>query len=173
MNKYLLFILTSFLTIFGAAAQKDNHAPDKKKMFKEVQEFKMKFLAQEMELKPNQQKQFFELYGEMNKKKRDCYKDVDELKKKLKSTPEATEEDYKKLREEENKANEKAAAIEKEYDEKFSEFLTEKQIFKMKEAETEFRHKMQEMRRARPAKGKVGKLSHFKSEHSGIIETES
>ena len=45
-----------------------------------------------------------------------------------------------------NRAKAEDAAIEKSYDEKFSQFLSQKQIYKMKTAENEFRKKMQEMR---------------------------
>ena len=75
------------------------------------------------------------------------------LKKKLKKNPDATEEDYQKVTDSMNKAKAEAASIEKEYDEKFAEFLSQKQIFKMKSAENEFRQKMEEMRHNKKGKG--------------------
>ena len=46
-------------------------------------------------------------------------------------------------------AKEKDAEIEKKYDAIFSEFLTSKQVYKMKDAEEKFRNKMHEMRHKR------------------------
>ena len=127
---------------------------DKEKRFQQVQEFKMKYLAQEMELTEKQKKEFFQVYEEMSKEKRNCYKEAVSMERKVRGEAGATEEDYQKVREAMNKANAESAAIEKKYDEKLSEFLSEKQIYKMKEAEKEFRAKMEEMKHNNRKKGK-------------------
>ena len=49
-------------------------------------------------------------------------------------------------------AKEKDAELSKKYDDKFSKFLSPKQLYKMKEAEESFRRKMQEMRRKKSKK---------------------
>lgn len=71
------------------------------------------------------------------------------LERKVKRSKDATESDYEAAAEAMSKAKIEDAKIEKEYDEKFSEFLSQKQIYKMKTAENEFRKKMQEMRNKR------------------------
>ena len=145
MKKVYLIILFIIACIIPLSAH-DKPDKDRAKMMKEVQEFKMKYLAQEMDLKGEQQKKFFELYSEMNEKRAACYKTVRKIEKKIKDKDDATEEDYQEATEAMRKANEESAEIEKAYDEKFSEFLSQKQLYKMKEAEQEFRKKMEEMR---------------------------
>lgn len=144
MKKICFILFAVFMGFNFCFAQGKDH--DKEKMVKEVYEFKLKFLAQEMELKEDQQQKFFDIYNEMNEKRRAAYKDFYTLKKKLKDNPNASDEDYKRLREAEQKANEQSALIEKEYDKKFGEFLSEKQMYKMKEGENKFRNKIQEMK---------------------------
>lgn len=112
----------------------------------EIREFRMKYLAQEMDLNEDQKQKFFELYNEMWDKRFDCYKEVQTLEQGLKKNEGATESDYQAVTDAMNKARVEDAAIEKQYDEKFAQFLTPKQIYKMKEAENEFRKKMSEMR---------------------------
>lgn len=138
---------------FATVMAQDSGKRSKEEIFREVQEFKIKFLAQEMDLKEDQQERFVKLYSEMNQKRFACMKEARSLKKKLKKNPDATEEDYQKVTDSMNKAKAEAASIEKEYDEKFAEFLSQKQIFKMKSAENEFRQKMEEMRHNKKGKG--------------------
>ena len=145
MRKIYLLILLMAASI-GYAFAKDEDPGKRKKMFKEVQEFKMKYLAQEMDLSDSQKKQFFELYEEMSKSKHDCYKEALEMDRTLKEDKNATEADYQKVTEAFNKANLESAEIDNQYNEKFAEFLTPKQIYKMKEAETNFKSKLEEMK---------------------------
>ena len=76
------------------------------------------------------------------------------LERKVKKNENATEDDYKAVTEAINKAKADEASIEKEYDAKFSTFLSQKQIFKMKSAEDSFRKKLEEMRHKKHGKRK-------------------
>jgi len=145
IKKILLILILSVCGITAVSAQ-GHGGKDHKKMMKELQEFKLKFLAQEMELKEDQQTRFFELYNEMSVKRRDCMRDAWRLERKVKRSSDATEKDYQAAADAMNKAKAEDVAIEKEYDDKFSQFLSPKQIYKMKAAEQEFRKKMSEMR---------------------------
>lgn len=144
-----------------SAFSKDEDGVKREKMFREVREFKMKYLAQEMDLTDEQKPRFFELYEEMCHKRDDCFKTAKELERKLKKGgKDASEEDYQKATEAMNQANAEAAEIEKNYNEKFSEFLSQKQIYKLKEAEHSFRSRLEEMkinRKKGPEKGKMHK----------------
>lgn len=147
MKKLLLFIILA-LTIgsFDGFAQKAKPSKaEREKMWREMQEFKMKFLAQEMDLKESQQKKFFELYDQMSEEKRKVFRETKALEKKLKNNPDASDEEYSKVSEAITEAKEKDARIEREYDAKFATFLSSKQIFKMKAAEEKFRDKMRDM----------------------------
>ena len=141
---FLFFLMT---VCFGMMADDLPKDSKRDKMFKEVQEFKMKYLAQEMNLTEEQKPRFFELYSEMSRSREECHQPVKELEQKIRKNKDVSEEDYQNLTDARNKANLEYAEIESEYDEKFSTFLTPKQIYQMKEGEKNFRKKLEEMRR--------------------------
>ncbi|MDE6297623.1 MAG: hypothetical protein K2L89_07220, partial [Muribaculaceae bacterium] len=113
-------------------------SPEKRKEFRE---YKMKFLAQEMGLKDETSKKFFEVYNQLSDERFDIRREMHIINKKIKSNS-AGDADYATL----NRLKEQDADIEKKYDAKFSTFLTSKEIFKMKEAENVFRQKLHEMK---------------------------
>ena len=143
------FLLMLFLSAVGLAFAQDENPVKREKMFRDVQEFKMKYLAQEMDLSEAQKKKFFELYEEMNQSKKECYQEAVVMDRRLKENKEATDEDYQEVRNAFSQANTNWAEIEKQYDDKFSEFLSQKQIYEMKEAENSFRAKFDEMKHSR------------------------
>lgn len=147
----LMFLLSGCAFLWAH----DSDKKSREELFREIQEFKMKYLAQEMELKDDQQARFVELYGEMTAKRMAAMKAAKELERKVRKDSSPSEEDYQMVTDAMNKANTECASIEKEYDDKFAEFLSQKQIFKMKSAEKEFRKKMEEMRHSK--RGKKGK----------------
>jgi len=140
MKRLYILLFLAILAIVPAVAQSrhGNHRDDKRK---ELREYKMKYLAQEMELSEDDQKHFFEVYNQLSDERAAVKKQIRGLDRKVRDKT-ATEADYDAL----NKAKEKFAEIDKKYDAKFATFLTGKQIFKMKEAEAAFMKKMREMR---------------------------
>lgn len=150
MKKILLIFALILTAVIPAMAQGpgqgNGHKGKKGDMAKEINEFKLKFLAQEMELKEDQQKRFFELYDQMSKEKWEIFKEMRDKERKVKNDPNATDEDYKSLSDAIADFKAKDAQIDKKYDDQFATFLTQKQIFKMKDAEEKFRQKMHEMR---------------------------
>lgn len=151
MKKYYLILLTIILGCFTLSAQERKC---KDEMFNEIKEYKMKFLAQEMELTSRQQPKFFELYDKMMKEKHNVYKEARALGKKVKNNANATEADYEALSTARNKAKAKDQEIEKRYEAQFATFLSAKQIYKWKEAEEKFRKRMHEMRSSKKGKKK-------------------
>ena len=148
MKKYLILALLAILTFTSPlAAQNKNRGKDRAEMKREIQEFKLKFLAQEMDLEESKHKQFFDLYTQLEEERQKVIRDTKTLEKKLKNVEDATDAEYEAVSKAITSAKEKEAEIEKRYDEKFSQFLSPRQIFKMKSAEQKFRDKMREMRR--------------------------
>lgn len=143
---FLFLILGVSVSVCAQGPGPDHGKKDRDKMMKEVREFKIKYIAQEIELQDNQKEQFVALYNEMSDKRDGVMREAFKLERKVKRDSNATEADYKAAADAMNKARAEDAAIEKEYDEKFAKFLTSKQIYKMKSAEEEFRRKMEEMR---------------------------
>lgn len=161
IRKLLIAIVFTLICLPEMNAHDDScetsavEAPQKEKksreqVFREIQEFKKKYLAQEMELTEDQQRPFSDLYDEMCVKKKDLMKTVKEAERKVKKNKDATEEDYQAVTEAWNFVRTRDAEIVEEYDAKFSKFLSQKQIFKMKSAEEKFRKKMEEMRHRNP-----------------------
>lgn len=148
MKKFVIFILLVIACTGYSFAQKEDDSKKEQRM-REVQEYRMKYLAQEMELTEVQKKKFFEVYSEMSGAKKQCYKNAMELERKVKHDKDATEQDYQQLTEALNNANTEWADTEKQYNDKFSEFLTQKQIYKMREAEANFRARFDEMKHNR------------------------
>lgn len=144
MKKYLLILLMIFGCCVSVFAQNQTQQP-KKDMEKELLEFKLKFLAQEINLQEKQQQKFFDLYSRMWEEKHSLFKEAVALQKKVKENKNATDSDYEAANAAMVKAHEKDAAIEKKYDEQFATFLSSKQIFQMKNAEDKFRQKLHEM----------------------------
>lgn len=159
VNKILLPLILIICGIVSAnaAVSFDYPSPDgksKEEVFREIQEFKLKYLAQEMDLKDDQKKPFFDLYEEMSKKRMSAMNNARSIEKKVKKKKDASEADYQAVTEAWNKAREEDAAITREYDGKFSKFLSQKQIYKLKSAEDSFRKKMEEIHHKRKKHGK-------------------
>lgn len=145
MRKIYLILLIALMAVPAAVAQKKERK-SQQEMFKELQDFKLKFMAQEIDLQDDQKERFAKLYGEMQEKREEVMRSAWEAERKVRKGKDATEADYKAAAEAMSRAKEKDAQIEREYDRKFSEFLTSKQLFKLKTAENKFRMKMDEMR---------------------------
>lgn len=141
-----LSIMAIFMLLATVFATAQEHKRSREEMRREILEFKMKFLAQEMELKADQQQKFFDLYSRMEEEKFKAFHDACKMERELKKKKDASEAEYQAAHEAMERSKEKIAEIEKHYDRQFAEFLTRKQIFKMKEAEDKFRMKMREMR---------------------------
>lgn len=134
---YLLFLLLIFTLVPVVAQEKGGLTPEKRK---EYREYKMKFLAQEMGLKSDLRKEFYNVYNQLSDERFPIRKEIREIDKKIKNNT-ASEQDYASL----NRLREQEAEIEKRYDARFSSFLSSKEIFKMKEAENIFRKKLHEV----------------------------
>ncbi len=153
MTKHVFIILA---LIFGCSLSVAAQKHDKKKgdnMMKELREFKVKYIAQEIDLKGDQKERFIKLYNEMCDQRVEVMRDAWKMEKELKQNKNATEADYQAVTDAMTEAKAKDASIEKSYDDKFAQFLSQKQIFKMKEAENKFRKKMSEMRHKHGKKG--------------------
>lgn len=113
---------------------------------RELLEYKIKYLAQEMDLKSDQQTKFVELYTRMSNEKHQAFKSAIELERRVRNDKNASSEDYQRASDAMAQAKIKEGEIEKKYDAEFKKFLTAKQIYKMKEAEGTFREKLRELR---------------------------
>lgn len=148
----LLLIVMIFISTACAMAQHPPKEPTKE-MMRELQEFKLKFLTKELDLTDNQRQRFVDTYSKMEEERRNVFCNARRLEMALRKNKNASESDYATASAAMTEAKAKDAEIEKKYDVIFSEFLSKKQIFKLKEAEEKFRHKMRELH-SRKKKGK-------------------
>lgn len=146
IRKILIFTIAVVLGAGVAFAQDKKPRKLRQEMRKELMEFKKKFLAQEIDLKEEDQKHFFELYDQMSEERMKIFEQTRRLERKVNKDANATEEDYAAVSRAITEAKEKDAEIEKKYDAQFSTFLSSKQLFQLKAAEEKFRKKMHEMR---------------------------
>ncbi len=150
----LFLLLATVMPIF-AQEKCDNRS--RAEMHREFRDFKIKYIAQEIDLPADKFKEFSELYGQMEEEKHKVFSSTRRLEKSVKNNANSTEEDYARLNDAMVSAKAKDAEISKRYEEKFAKLLTPKQRYKLKDAEESFRKKMQEMRRKKLRQKKAGK----------------
>lgn len=151
-TRILLFLILSLFAIPSFAQKKGDKNSESRR--KEMTEIKMKFLADEMELKDDQRKKFNELYMEMEKDRRAIFKKIKTAENNIAKNKNATEADYEKATKEINDARAEMSQIDKKYEDKFASFLSKKQLYKLKEAENKF---MERLRNCRDKKKKQHK----------------
>lgn len=144
MNRIVLLIISVICVVVPMFAQP---APGNRKMDREFKEFKIRYLSQEMELNESQRQRFNEVYSQMMDEKKKVMDQAFALKKKLKSTSNPTEADYKAVSEAFSNAQVKNAEIDARYEKVFSKFLSAKQIYQMQEAEHKFRDTLAKMKK--------------------------
>ena len=142
-GKILLLLFTILLSV-PSFAQKQRSDDDSKR--KEMMEFKLKFLGDEMGLNDAQRKQFNELYTQMESERRAVYKKIKSAENFINENKNASEADYEKARKDISNAKSQMAQIEQNYYNKFVKFLSQKQLYKLKEAEEKFKETMQKVR---------------------------
>ena len=143
MKRYLLFLLLTLLSLPATFAQDK----DKAKMREELQQFKIDFLAKEMNLSEKEKAEFSPLYKEYDEQRRHAGSEAWKMERELKKKKDASEADYKKLSELQKSAREKDNEIVKQFDARLESMLSAKQIYQMHQGEEKFFEKMKEMRK--------------------------
>lgn len=146
MKKILLLLLMLAGISSVCFAHPDKGEPDAKKL-KEIREYKIKYLAQEIDLSDNQKAKFVETYNQMAEERKANFEKLRAAEKKLKQN--LSDADSKVQMNIIADCKIKDAQIVKAYDLKFEKFLTPKQMIKMKEAEDKFNKRMREMHHQR------------------------
>lgn len=161
MKGKILVLLIALVFALPSFAQKNgDKAKGKEQQRKEMMEFKLNFLSEEIGLKENQKKQFDELYTQMEAERRAIFKKIKKAEKSISENKNASEADYEKANQEITDARAEMAKIEKKYDEKFATFLTKKQMYQLHQAEEKFMQRLRDMhslKKCGPEGGKQGK----------------
>lgn len=121
---------------------------DREKWFKEVREKKHMFLAKELNLSAEQQKEFFENYDRMEDETRKLQRETRQLERRTyEQGDKTTDLEYQKATEALYEEKVKEAQIEAKYREKFQTILSPEQLFKLKGAERKFTRQLMEQHR--------------------------
>lgn len=141
-GKILLIILALAFAVPSFAQKQGSNKDEKAAKRKEMMEFKLKFLGDEIGLTDSQKKQFDEVYSQMDEERRVVNRKIRHAKKEIEAKKETSDADYNKALKDLSQAREDMAQIEKKYDEKLAKVLSAKQLYKLKEAETQWMNKM-------------------------------
>lgn len=156
MNRFFIICCLVFIqsVINSSYAQSNQQADeaDRLRWIREVRNYKHDFLARELELTEQQQKQFYTDYDAMEDRILEVNNSTRDLEQKVLDNPKASEVEQEaaaraifELKSEEGK-------IELEYFEKFKETLAPAQLLRLKNAERRFTQQlMQHHRRLRKA----------------------
>ena len=148
MKRLLMLLgLVMALLVPAVAQPPGREKGSRENMRREMMEFKVKYLCQEMELSGQDEARFTELYTRMSQEREKLFLESRRIEKQLKGNKDASEAEYEAATKAFQQLREKDAQIEKRYDAEFAKFLTAKQIYKMKEGEHEFRNRMHKMRK--------------------------
>lgn len=145
MRKIFTLLVLCLIGVGCAFAQSKTDSKGGPALKKELQEFKMKFVAQEIDLRDDQRTAFTDVYTRMMEEEDAIFRQVGEANRRLKDTAKPSAADYEYVNSIMVDAKAKTAAMEKKYDEEFAKFLTPEQRYQMKEAEQKFRRKMEQM----------------------------
>ena len=137
---FMMFLLTALpITAQNRGPKKDGDKPDFEKWFKEVREFKHKFMVKELNLTDDQKNAFFKILdntedeiNEVSRKSREVVKEINEKKDKV------TSEDYEKASKILFEQKQKEAEIELKAYNEYKKVLSAEQLFKLKDADWKF-----------------------------------
>lgn len=151
MTRTLLILLTLLISVVPAMA--DNKEPSADKL-KELREFKIKYLIQEMELPTDKQAEFTKLYTQYESERISLFKELHQRAKSVKNNANATDTDYSLAAEAIATARTREGELEAKYFQKFKAMLTPKQLYQLKRSEQKFERKLGEMKHQNKGKNK-------------------
>lgn len=143
MTRYLLLFFT--LLICSVAGMAEPKEPSAEKL-KELQEFKIKYLIQEMDLPADKQAEFTKIYTMYDNERSTLFRDFFQRDKSIRHNQNPTETDYMVAAESMATAKAREGALEQKYFNKLKTILSPKQLYNLKRAEYKFDRKLNEQR---------------------------
>lgn len=136
-QKTILLTLIFLFTVVGGYAQQK-----KKFDLKAYQTEKETIIKKEANLTTDEANAFFPVYHEMSTKRFEASREVRKEMKRLQAATNVSDAEYQKFIEDQIKAKEKEAAIEREYYEKFKKILPLEKVFKVSVAEAKMNREL-------------------------------
>lgn len=143
MTRYLLLFVTLLMCSVSAMAEPKEPSAEK---LKELQEFKIKYLIQEMDLSADKQAEFTKLYTAYDNERSTLFRDIFQRAKSMHQNQNPTDTEYMVAAESMATAKAREGALEQKYFNKLKTILTPKQLYNLKHAEQKFDRKLNEQR---------------------------
>lgn len=141
----IAFLIAAILMPLSVAAQ--SSAAQRARWMEQIRKTKFEFFTKEVNLSKDQQSQLFPLYEEMEKSIYKVNNEAEALLKKTAANANATDTEYEAAANAAAKSTLRQGEIELEYFNKFSKFLSKKQLFLLKQAEDKFTQYLLKQRR--------------------------
>ena len=138
---FLTLILVMAMTdTVSAKARPDDKKPDRQEWFRQMRQFKHKFLVKELSLTKQQQDEFFPLYDAMQQEIEKVQQQVRQAERKIlrAKNSSVSDADYLQAARVATEAKAREGAVEEMYFDKFSKVLSAKQMFDLHFAERKF-----------------------------------
>lgn len=158
MKKFLLclsvIIFQATVSIAAAQPPQINDEEGRQKWMAELRNYKHEFLAKELDLSADTQKEFFAEYDAMEDKINELNSQTRNLEQKVLSDPNASDVETEAAARAQFELKSEESKIELEYYDKFKDILTPKQLIRIKNAERKFTQQLvQHHRRLRGNEG--------------------
>lgn len=122
-----------------AGAKRGDKKPDKTEWLNKMKQLKHEFLTRELNLTPEQQRDFFAAYDAKEEERFNAEREVRRGERNIiKKGDAATDAEIDKAIDAQYDLDSKITAIELKYKEKFQKILTKRQLFKLRNAERDF-----------------------------------
>ncbi len=160
ISAILLSVLCA-LSAFNSAAQRQGKPltdEDRQRIRSEIRSYKHEFLARELEMSREQQREFFTVYDEMDDAVDRNNFDTRELERKVSQKADASEVEIEAAARAVFSQKSAEGEVEKQYFDRFRQILSGKQLLRLRKAERKFTQRlMRHHRRAAGAEKKNGR----------------
>lgn len=123
-------------------------------MLKELQEFKIKYLIQEIDLSADKQSEFTKLYAQYENERAVLFHELHHKFKSIRKKTNPSDNEYLVTAESMSTAKAREGELEKKYFNKLKTILSPKQLYLLKRAEQKFDRKLNEQRSKKVKKAK-------------------
>lgn len=147
--KSLLLVLVAVLTALPVFAQNDDDET-RGQWFKELREYKHKYLSKELELTRDQEQAFFPIYDKMEDDETKINNETRALEARIRNAANVSDLEYEQATQALLEQKNKEYAVETEAFAKFKTILTHKQLFMLKGAERQFTREVMKFHHRNP-----------------------
>lgn len=155
-----LILCIAIAPAVSAQPRPDDKKPDRQEWFRQMRQFKHKFLVKELSLTKQQQDEFLPLYDAMQQEIEKVQQQVRQAERKINRAKDSavSDADYLQAARVATEAKAREGAVEEMYFDKFSKVLSPKQMFELHFAERKFtRELMKQHNKMAETRNKINK----------------